>query len=260
MEVVDNFKFVQDGTLLSRLEYPAAAMGLYLLLIWGLSTRKGNAIDTKHVDIVHNALLVVISAVTAVGVASGALIRSSEDGWYGLVCSARAPEAMWDGRIGYWSYVFYLTKYYELFDTIMLTLKKKTLLPLHVYHHMIMPLVGWTWFAFPWLEGAWYCAFINSLVHVAMYSYYFLATLKIRVWWKKYLTACQIVQFISGTVFVVTFYYLKFTREEPCSGNGLSALFSVAVNLSFLALFSLFYAQNYRKPSYSRIDLTAKQK
>lgn len=46
-------------------------------------------------------------------------------------------------------------------------------------------------------EQAVFLGFMNAFVHVVMYSYYFLAALGERVrpylWWKKYLTALQIV-------------------------------------------------------------------
>ena len=36
---------------------------------------------------------------------------------------------------------------------------------------------------------------MNSIVHVLMYTYYLLASLGIRPWWKKLLTQFQLFQF-----------------------------------------------------------------
>lgn len=46
-----------------------------------------------------------------------------------------------------------------------------------------------------WVPGgqSYFCATINSTVHVVMYSYYFLTGLGYRVWWKKYITTMQLV-------------------------------------------------------------------
>ena len=45
-----------------------------------------------------------------------------------------------------------------------------------------------------------FCGFLNSAVHVAMYSYYFLSSLGPSVQpylsWKKYLTGLQMTQFL----------------------------------------------------------------
>ena len=112
------------------------------------------------------------------------------------------------------SYLFYLSKYYELLDTIFLVLKKvmkkNTLLPLtfekkpldflHCYHHAIVPFSAWLGFQgwympIMWFDHSYVCpaltrhslrtgCLFNSAVHVVMYFYYMMATLGKTVWWK----------------------------------------------------------------------------
>lgn len=83
----------------------------------------------------------------------------------------------------------------------------------------------------------------NSLIHVLMYFYYALSTLGPEVakylWWKKYLTIIQLIQFVTGL------------------GLGINALFTgcdfplwmhytlIAYMLSFIALFGKFYTTAY---------------
>ena len=43
-------------------------------------------------------------------------------------------------------FIFYLSKYYEFLDTILLVLKKKPLDFLHCYHHAIVPTGCWLGF------------------------------------------------------------------------------------------------------------------
>ena len=47
-----------------------------------------------------------------------------------------------------------------------------------------------------------FCGFLNCFVHVVMYSYYFLAAPWIQpyLWWKRYITKLQMMQFI---IFIV---------------------------------------------------------
>ncbi|ELW66255.1 Elongation of very long chain fatty acids protein 7 [Tupaia chinensis] len=68
---------------------------------------------------------------------------------------------------------------------------------LHVFHHTIMP---WTWwFGVKFAAGGLgtFHAFLNTAVHVVMYSYYGLCALgpayQKYLWWKKYLTSLQLV-------------------------------------------------------------------
>jgi hypothetical protein len=61
-----------------------------------------------------------------------------------------------------------------------------------------MPVFGWT--LTRWLPGGQesFGGTFNSLVHVIMYSYYFLAALgphmQKYLWWKRYLTTFQMLQ------------------------------------------------------------------
>lgn len=68
---------------------------------------------------------------------------------------------------------------------------------LHVYHHTITAIFSWCYLKLLPGEQGVIVAFLNSIVHVIMYSYYFIASLgsKYRkyLWWKKYMTCIQLV-------------------------------------------------------------------
>jgi hypothetical protein len=67
--------------------------------------------------------------------------EKQENGAKSIICqNDNAPPR---GRLYYWAYIFYISKYYEFADTIFLALKKKPLEFLHCYHHAIVPTGCW---------------------------------------------------------------------------------------------------------------------
>ncbi|KRT79815.1 hypothetical protein AMK59_8257, partial [Oryctes borbonicus] len=94
-----------------------------------------------------------------------------------------------------------MAKISELLDTVFFILRKKNnqVTLLHVYHHSIMPLISWgATKYYPGGHGT-FIGFINSFTHIIMYFYYMLAAMgpeyQKYLWWKKYITTMQLVQF-----------------------------------------------------------------
>ena len=98
-------------------------------------------------------------------------------------------------------YVFYMSKFIELCDTLFFILRKKNnqITFLHVFHHGIMP-VSW-WFGVKFVPGGFGTvhALLNSFIHFLMYFYYGLSACGPQyqkyLWWKKYMTKMQMVSF-----------------------------------------------------------------
>jgi elongation of very long chain fatty acids protein 7 len=88
--------------------------------------------------------------------------------------------------------------------------------------------------------------FLNTGVHVVMYTYYMLAAMgpemQKYLWWKKYLTVFQMVQFIAVMV-----HAFQLLFSNPC---GYSVAFVTFIGLHavmFYFLFKDFYDQAYKK-------------
>jgi hypothetical protein len=82
-------------------------------------------------------------------------------------------------------------------------------------------------------------AWLNSFVHVWMYSYYFVATFGYSVWWKKYITMLQITQL---GLFVLQGISLLFTGATEFKFIG---LINGVYAFTLFALFISFYRQSY---------------
>ncbi|CAL1262952.1 unnamed protein product [Larinioides sclopetarius] len=143
-------------------------------------------------------------------------------------------------------YQLYVIRCIELLDTVFLVLSKKfnMVTTLHVFHHSIVPVFGWFGFR---SETSGYLAIfmaVNSCVHIVMYTYYAIAALgpKYRkyLWWKKYLTTLQILQF-----FVMTFY-MNTMFAIGCTTSKFTFIFSTSLTVLFLFWFIIYYRQIYK--------------
>lgn len=85
---------------------------------------------------------------------------------------------------------------------------------------------------------------LNTFVHIVMYTYYLLAALGPRVqpylWWKKYLTAFQMLQFIA--IMIHAFQLLFIECNYPKAFVWWIGLHAVM----FFFLFNEFYQQSYQ--------------
>ena len=104
-------------------------------------------------------------------------------------------------------YLFYISKYYEFFDTFLLYLKGKSPIFLQKYHH-IGAVLSWHLMYVYKVDAIWMATFLNSFVHTIMYSYYLGCLLKINNvrFIKKYITSIQLCQFF---VLYSNFYFYK---------------------------------------------------
>lgn len=146
-----------------------------------------------------------------------------------------------DGPLYFWSYVYYLSKYYELLDTVLQMLKgrRPPSFFLHVYHHAVVVYTIWGWLEYT-MSLQFPGLLFNTMVHVVMYYYYFLKSLGYSPWWKAWVTRLQIVQFMSSAVyFVPSFIYKVYVLGEACSGLyfvGFNFAFNMTLMFQFMGL------------------------
>ncbi|VVC28061.1 Hypothetical protein CINCED_3A005010 [Cinara cedri] len=144
------------------------------------------------------------------------------------------------------SWYFFLSKIIDLLDTVFFVLRKKQshVSFLHVYHHVNMVITCWAYLRFIKGEQLLFSGFINSFIHMVMYSYYFLSALgphmQKYLWWKKYLTRMQIIQFITIMAWHAGLYMFN------CNFPKLFIMYVVCDMVLFLYLFSMFYMKTYK--------------
>ncbi len=151
-------------------------------------------------------------------------------------------------------WLYFMGKFIEFTDTFFFIARKKFthVSLLQVIHHGSMPLYGYVMVR--WLPGGHetFGGTLNSFIHVFMYGYYFLASLgphmQKYLWWKKYLTIAQMVQFII--VFVRS--NLVIFEVVECGYPRQFSLISATLTFVFFCLFMNFYKSAYMSNKGSR--------
>ncbi|XP_076278012.1 very long chain fatty acid elongase AAEL008004 isoform X3 [Lasioglossum baleicum] len=150
-------------------------------------------------------------------------------------------------RMVHASWWYYFSKFTEFMDTIFFVLRKKNdhVSTLHVIHHGCMPMSVWFGVKFTPGGHSTFFGLLNTFVHIVMYTYYLLAAMGPRVqpylWWKKYLTVFQMIQFIA--VMIHAFQLLFIDCNYPKAFVWWIGLHATM----FFFLFNEFYQQSYQQ-------------
>ncbi|CRK89409.1 CLUMA_CG003158, isoform A [Clunio marinus] len=204
----------------------------------------------KNTLVVYNVIQVVFSIVL--------VIEGLEGGWrkhYNFRCQpvdySTNPNAI---RMARAVWLYYMAKVVELLDTVFFVLRKKNsqVTFLHVWHHTLMPVcsfIGVKYFAGG--HGT-LLGLINSFIHVIMYVYYMLSaipSMQKYLWWKRYLTIMQIIQFL-----VVFCHTIQLQFQPNCTfPKSIGMLLSINAAL-FTYMFSSFYIKSYNKKAKSAVN------
>lgn len=149
------------------------------------------------------------------------------------------------GPLLYHGWFYMLMKVGELLDTVFFVLLKKNshISFLHLLHHSLALSTVWMDINNGITGQVAMFPILNTAVHMVMYTYYGLAalgpSLRPNLWWKKYVTQLQIIQFFFLMVHggIPIFYDCGFPR--------IMAYFMVLETALFTGLFSDFYYRNY---------------
>ncbi|XP_075388482.1 very long chain fatty acid elongase 2 [Tenrec ecaudatus] len=222
---------------------------IYLLSIWlGNKYMKNRpALSLRGILTLYNLGITLLSGYMLVE-----LIGSSWAGGYSLQCQDLTSAGEADVRVAKVLWWYYFSKLIEFLDTIFFVLRKKTsqITFLHVYHHASMFNIWWC--VLNWIPcgQSFFGPTLNSFIHILMYSYYGLSvfpSMHKYLWWKKYLTQAQLIQF------VLTITHTMSAVVKPCGFPFGCLLFQSSYMLTLVFLFLNFYVQTYRKTPVKRV-------
>ncbi|XP_015784314.1 elongation of very long chain fatty acids protein AAEL008004 [Tetranychus urticae] len=223
---------------------------LYFVKVMGPRMMKDRQpYELRGVMLAHNTFLVLLNGI-------GFLVGMWGTNWGldTLKCRPFDPSssATQDRILFYLGYTYYVSKFIDFLDTVYFVLRKKYshITPLHVFHHTMMPFWCYIFFKFSSYTNNGFIPLINAFVHTVMYSYYALSALgphmKPYLWWKKYITQLQLVQFCLATV-----HSLVMFADQTCTCSKFLISLQAAHGILFLFLFGDFYKKAYlaKKPS-----------
>jgi elongation of very long chain fatty acids protein 6 len=158
---------------------------------------------------------------------------------------APAPSTYGNGPVGFWVFLFIISKIPELIDTVFIVLRKRDLIFLHWYHHVTVLLYCWHAYAVLAGSGIWFVA-MNYSVHALMYFYFMMQALKmVPKGFPAYLiTLAQIAQMFVGTgICIASWYYVYYTND--CSNDHNNLIAGATMYGSYLYLFVEFAVRRF---------------
>ncbi len=123
--------FLFEGKYLSTTEAGMTMCIVYLATIFILSRKKKPFTIPNWIPALHNLFLTLVSLFLFIVLTENSMSIFINKGMYESFCLLQS----YTPRVEFIMYLNYLTKYYELIDTLFLVLKGKELQFLHVYHH-----------------------------------------------------------------------------------------------------------------------------
>lgn len=196
----------------------------------------------------YNATLCIFSGLCFLNTFPIIMKTFLQFGWSKGLCNIQNQFYNDDGtyqKWGYWSWLFVLSKYYEIVDSYIVIYKERRPITLQVYHH-IGAMIVFSWFHYDSGIGSFIFMVPNSFIHTIMYFYYGMSTLKINIPWKSSITVMQLIQ-LSFMLFVVC-YSLIYLYPTCVTNSGKYSLYFMWCYLVWLIyMFSVFYIDTYNK-------------
>eukprot|EP00160_Parvularia_atlantis_P018953 Unigene7225_Nuclearia_a/m.22182 Unigene7225_Nuclearia_a/g.22182 ORF Unigene7225_Nuclearia_a/g.22182 Unigene7225_Nuclearia_a/m.22182 type:complete len:297 (+) Unigene7225_Nuclearia_a:634-1524(+) len=227
--------FPQYDWLVSYEVMGAAALG-YLLSIVVLRAvmEHFDKLDPKRFMQLYNTAQVALCAYMVVGFAQAQFALTNP---YGINHAFNAATE-------WFMLVHYLSKYLDFFDTWIMIVKKseRQLNFLHVYHHTSILLIwGFLLHLGQGNGTAYFGAFINSVIHLIMYSHYLWTSFGYTNPFKMVVTLAQLAQFwicIGHSLMAVI--YERVLMPEL-------AYLQFAYHITMIVLFNDFFSKTYKK-------------
>ncbi|KAL5173342.1 Elongation of fatty acids protein 3-like [Glycine soja] len=197
---------------------------------------------------VHSLSMSLISATIFAGILLSAAAEISDTRWFWrrsktplqwLLCFPLGTRP--SGRVFFWSYVYYLSRFLHMLRTLLRILRHRRLSFFHLLSNSISALASFLWLEFSQSFQVLAILFA-TLVYAAVYGYRFWTAIGLRGACFPFVLSCQIVLLACNVACHVAVFFLHFFLKGGCNGIG-AWVFNSILNLALLMLSLNFYVR-----------------
>ncbi|KAF8410634.1 hypothetical protein HHK36_003166 [Tetracentron sinense] len=224
--------------------YITLSIFLHLVLVL---FRRRRPVPLGPIPAIHSLAMALISFTIFVGIlfSAGAEIRDTRWFWrrsktplQWLLCFPLGTRP--SGRVFFWSYAFYLSRFLHLFRTFFSILRRRKLSFFQLFNQSILVCMSFLWLEFS--QSFQVLAILSTtLVHSVVYGYRFWTAIGLRSACFPFVVNCQILLLACNLVChfgVLSLHFMK----GGCNGIG-AWVFNSVLNAAILLLFLNFYVK-----------------
>ncbi|XVF61966.1 hypothetical protein PTKIN_Ptkin08bG0177900 [Pterospermum kingtungense] len=222
-----------------------------LHMFLSLLVKRNRSVSLGPIPALHSLVMSVVSAVIFAGILLSSAAEIKETRWFWrrsktpfqwLLCFPLGTRP--SGRVFFWSYIFYLSRFLHMLRTIFVIFRTRKLTFFHLFNSSILTIMSFLWLEFSQSFQVLAILF-TTLVYSAVYGYRFWTGIGLPRACFPFVLNCQIVLLGCNLVCHVGVLMLHFMKGG-CNGIGAWVLNSV-LNGVILLLFLKFYVQSRRK-------------
>ncbi|XP_051114426.1 elongation of fatty acids protein 3-like [Andrographis paniculata] len=203
---------------------------------------------------VHSLAMALISATIFAGILLSTAAEIRDTRWLWRRSRSKTTPFQWllcfpvgtrpSGRVFFWSYVYYLSRYLHALRAYITVLRHRNLAWFNLVNHSILICSSFLWLEFSQSFQI-LSILLTSLVYAAVYGYRFWTAIGLRSACFPFVVNCQILLLCCNLVCHVGVLSLHYLKGGGCNGIG-AWLFNSVLNAAVLFLFLNFHAKRRR--------------
>ncbi|XP_061369798.1 elongation of fatty acids protein 3-like [Gastrolobium bilobum] len=236
-------------------------LSLFLHLSLSLLLRR-RPVPLGPIPALHSLSMSLLSATIFAGILISASAEIRDTRWFWrrsktpfqwLLCFPLGTRP--SGRVFFWSYVYYLSRFLHMLRTILGILRHRRLSFFQLFNHSISTFVSFLWLEFSQSFQVLAILF-TTLVYSVVYGYRFWTAIGFRGACFPFVLNCQIVLLGCNVACHVGVFLLHFFFKGGCNGIG-AWVFNSVLNTAVLMLFLNFYVRMYVCQRRRKVDVVA---